>query len=135
MSSATGARATLLPPLWMYPVALLLMATRGWWTGNLEAVFAAPLTAMLFTLLDYPIVVVVLWLVSRRWSRRRASTRVVVAITLASAAYFAVVWPLGLLHLSAVFMSIVVGTTGLVWGVAHLRAQRRLMPGDSTLRH
>jgi O-antigen/teichoic acid export membrane protein len=118
----------------MYPVALLLMAVRGWWTGNLEAVFAAPLTALLFTLLDYPIVVVVLWLVSRRWSTRPASTRVVAAIALASAAYFAMVWPLGLFHLSAVFMSIVVGATGLAWGVAHLRALRRPMPGDSTLR-
>jgi len=109
----------------MYPVAVLLMATRGWWVGNMEAAFAAPITALVFTLVNYPIVVAVLWIVSRLWSMSRASIRAVIAIALASAAFFAVVWPLELFRLSVSFMSLVVLVTSLAWGVAYLFAERR----------
>lgn len=125
MGGATGVRAMLISPLVMYPVALLLMAARGWWTDNLEAVFAAPITALLFTMLDYPVAVVVLWVVSRLWSARPASLRVAAEIMLALAAYFTLVWPLKPFRLPTAFMAVVVGVTALTWGVVHAVAHQR----------
>ena len=109
-------RAMFISPVAMYPVALLVMAAQGWWTGNLEALFAAPITALLFTLLDYPIAIMVLLVVSRLWSARPAPVRIAATITLALASYFTFVWPLKLFHLPTTFMAVVVSVTALTWG-------------------
>lgn len=135
MGGAARVRAILISPLVMYPEALLLMAARGCWTDNLEAVFAAPITALLFTLLDYPIAVVVLWIMSRLWSARPASFRVAAAITLALAAHFTLVWPLNLFHLPTAFMAVVVGVTALTWGVVHAVAYQRAIRRQVGTKH
>jgi hypothetical protein len=109
----------------MYPVAIVLMAIRGWWVGDMEAAFAAPITALVYTLVNYPIVVVVLWVVTRVWSTHPAAIRAVAAIAVASTVFFTVVWPLKLFRLPVAFMSVVVVVTGLAWGLAYLLAERR----------
>jgi hypothetical protein len=117
--------ATILPPFAMYPVALFLIAIRGWWIGNLESTFAAPMTALFFTLLDYPIAAIGLWSVSRLLSGQRATARAATALAVALVAFFAFVWPLGLFHLPIVFMLLVVGTTGLTWAALYVIVQAR----------
>ena len=108
-----GVRAMLIAPTAMYPVACLLMAAQGWWAGNLEAVFAAPITALRLALLAYPLTVILLWVVYRRWRPRSALLRKVAVLTLALAAYFALIRPLGLFRFPAGFMAGVVGLTTL----------------------
>jgi hypothetical protein len=83
-----GIKAILLPPLWIYPVAAVLMAVWGAVSGDMEAAFAAPIVALTFTVLDYPIVVVVLWL-----ARPATSTRVFITIVLVSTACFTLLRP------------------------------------------
>ena len=88
MGRARGIKAILIPPLWIYPVAAVLMVVWGARSGDMEAAFAAPIVALTFTVLDYPIVVVVLWL-----ARPANSTRVFITIVLVSTACFAVLLP------------------------------------------
>jgi hypothetical protein len=101
----------------MYPVASLLMAALGWWSDNLEAMFAAPITALLFTLLNYPVAVAILWIVFRQWRARSASFRVAAAIALALVAHFALIRPLQLFRVPDAFMAVVVALTALTWAV------------------
>lgn len=121
-SEATG-RVALLCPLAMYPVASLLMAVQGWWVGNLEALFAAPITGMLFTLLNYPVAVVVLWL-TPRCSSSRPGLFVLSSVGLALAGYFALVAPLDLLRLPAAFLSVIVATGALMSALLYLKTLR-----------
>jgi len=101
LGTVMGVRAMLIAPTAMYPVACLLMAAQGWWAGNLEAVFAAPITALRLALLAYPLTVILLWVVYRRWRPRSALLRKVAVLTLALAAYFALIRPLGLFRFPA----------------------------------
>lgn len=125
MDGASGVKTLFLAPLTIYPVALLLMAAHGWWTDNAEAVFAAPITALLFMLLEYPVAVVVLWIVHRRWPERPARFPVAAAVALALAAHFALIWPLGLFRFSLPFMATVVGATALTWAGLYAALRRR----------
>lgn len=125
MGSATGGKAMWISPLATYPVALLLMAAQGWWRGNLEAMFAAPITALLFTLLDYPVAVIVLWIVYRQWPARPAPFRAAAAIGLALAAYLALIRPLDLFRFPAGFMAALACVTALAWGGLYARLRRQ----------
>jgi len=118
-------KAILISPLASYPVALLLMATQGWWRGNLEAMFAAPITALFFTLLDYPVGVIVLWIVGRWWPARPAQLRAAAAMVLAVAAWFALIWPLDLFRFPAGFMAALVCVTAHAWVSAYAVVQGR----------
>lgn len=118
-------KAMFIAALASYPVALLLMAAQGWWRGNLEAVFAAPITALFFTLLDYPVGVIVLWIVGRRWPARSVQLQAAEAIVLALAAWFALIWPLDLFRFPAGFMAALVCVTALAWVSAYAVVQGR----------
>lgn len=125
MSSATGVKALFISPVVIYPVALISMAFHGWWTNNLEAMFAAPITALLFTLVDYPIAVTTLWCVRRLGHARGTQFQVMACVALALAMHFALVWPLGLFRFSGVFTAFVVGVTALSWATIATNASRR----------
>ena len=126
MGSVIKAKTLFVAPLATYPPALLLMAAYGWWADNLEAVFAAPITALFFTLLNYPVAVLVLWVISRTATSHSGLFQITASIVLALVAYFAFFWQFAFFHFPVMFMAIIVGVSALSWATLYViqRAKR-----------
>lgn len=119
-------KAMLMPPLVSFPIALVLMAVHGWWTDNLEAMFAAVVVAPFFTVVTYPIAVIVLWIMRYSHAPKSVLSRVLSAAIPASVIQFALLWRLSLPGYSAVFMMFLIVVTALTWAtVFELMSRRR----------
>lgn len=118
-------KAMLISPLVSFPIALVLMAVHGWWTDNLEAMFAAVVVAPFFTIMTYPIAVIALWIVRRLSARRSVLLRVLSAAIPASLIQFALLWRLSLPGYSALFMMFLIGVTALTWATVFELISRR----------
>lgn len=93
----TESRALTRAPLTIYPVVLVFVMGRSMLVGDMRELFVAPFSALLMSLVGYPLALAAAWLVLRLWPGLATASlglSLVVGVVCAELAFWLLVAPL-----------------------------------------
>ena len=121
-------RPLFIAPLAIFPVALVFFMARSLIESDLRELFAAPYSAILLTVVGYPIAIVVGWLLMRAFPKLKNAnfgTTLLVGLVSAESSFWLLINPIWEREFSNLYSAALVGVCGLATAATfHMLGQK-----------